>query len=291
MRTGYTYITEIKTSRRTMYYGGKKLSGEFIPSYFGSGKVVKTIKRTGKAVLSVTLHAWHESQDEINAAEKELIARLRQEHGKLCVNINDGGDGFDSEMSRRIENTPSMKARRVDAIKKAWTQDRREAAAERSREMLKNETHKQAFISGGLSLGAREKRSKIRTAKWRDDDAFKTKMLSVLKSDHNRSAISNGQKLAWKDPDIRKRRSTALSTAFADLDVRRRMRDACAKACNTPEARETRRKNALAMWSDPKVKAERAARMQIAMNTPEAAAKRAAAIKAAWARRKALATA
>lgn len=288
MAIGYTYITEIKTGRRTLYYGGRKTAKKFIPNYFGSGRVVKLIKKTGKAQLAVYLHSWHETPAELDIAERDLISLLRATHGKLCVNVNDGGDGFNSKTSALIEKTPSMKARRVAAIKNAWSDERRAAAADRARNALKNEEFRKAFFGASSKPEARERQSRRNRDKWQNDHEFRRQFLSVVQSEPNRRVISEGQTKAWKDEAIRARRSASIAKAFADPEIRSKKRKACQEACRTPEMRARRKEIAKELWSDPTYKARRLAQLKQVMNTPEAVAKRSAAIKAAWARRKAL---
>lgn len=292
MRFGYTYITEIKTSRRILYYGGKKTASEFRPKYFGSGRVVKLIRRTGKAELSVILHAWHETLEELNEAEKRLIADLRSMHGKACVNVNHGGDGFTPEMSRIVQNTPTFRAKRDAARRKFWEDpEARKAAAKRALATIDRHPEiKVAFLRSAHTPEARRKGREANARLWKDPE-HRAARVAVLQSEERRKAVSVGQTAAWLDPEIRARRGGALSEKHKDVDFLARRKKAIQEANQRPELRAKRKKTSLAMWSDPEVKAARVVGMQAAMNTPEAIAKRSAAIRAAWARRKAAASA
>lgn len=289
MQIGYTYVTVIKTGRKTLYYGGKKTATEFVPGYFGSGRVVKTLRRTGKAKCTVSVNAWHNSLLEINAAERQLIADLRAKYGKSCVNINHGGDGFTPEMSNLVKNTPSFRAKRDANRRKFWENpNARKAAAERTLERLKHSPEIiAAFVKATHTPEAREKGRKTNATLWLDP-AHRAKRVAVLKSENRCKAVSAGQTEAWKDPEIRKRRASALAEKHKDPEFLARRKKAVQEANQRPELKAKRKAVAEALWSDPERKQRRVAMLKEKMNTPEAIAKRVAGIKAAWARRKGL---
>lgn len=211
MHIGYTYVTEIKTSRKTLYYGGKKLSPEFVSGYMGSGRVVRLIKRSGKGGLSVRVHAWHSTLEEMNAAERRLISDLRAQHGKRCVNINDGGDGFNPDTSAMIENTPTMKQRRVAGITAAWDCEQMRAAAKaRAEQQLEDDERRRKFIEASHSLEAKRKQTETRRKLWATEE-FRAKMVNGNKSPERRANVSLGQTLAWQDPVKRAKRIAALA--------------------------------------------------------------------------------
>ena len=221
MPIGYTYITSIDTGKVVLLYAGKKHSEKFIPTYYGSGVMVARLRKRG-AHFRVHVNSWHETHDELNAAEIDLIAKVKSEYGRRCVNISFGGDGNNRLL-------------------------------------------------------------------WETDARFRKKMIAANASDKRRKSISDGQTYAWKNPEIRERRSMAIKKAFADPEIKAKKHQAIIEANQRPELRKKRKSVAIEVWSRPESREARIAEMKKFMNTPEAIEKRRAGIKAAWARRKAAA--
>lgn len=284
---GYTYITTIKTKRHTLIYGGKKRSAKFLQNYFGSGRVVRLIKKSGKAELNVELVGWHKTLDELNTAERKLISELRSAYGKHCVNINDGGDGFNPETSAMIENTPTLKQRRVAGITAAWKcEKRREAAKAYAEKQFANDERRRKFIEASHSSEAKKKQTETRRKLWATEE-FRSKMVNGNKSPERRANVSLGQTLAWQDPEIRARRMAAMKAARDTPEFRKKLSESAKRAGQNPEVKQNRKLAQAKVWSDAETREKRIAAFKANANTPEAVAKRSAAIRAAWARRKA----
>lgn len=85
---GYVYRTDIPTVGA--YYIGQH-RGKFSTSYYGSGiHMLNYLKKYGSKGLTVTLLAWADSQEELNALELELLGD-KYKTDPNCWNLRAGG--------------------------------------------------------------------------------------------------------------------------------------------------------------------------------------------------------
>ena len=90
---GYIYETTFRNHPEWVYYGKHK-SEDVDENYNGSGSVVVNyIKKYGSSSVSTKVISWHETKEELDQAEKEIIASGKEKFGRCCMNIADGGDG------------------------------------------------------------------------------------------------------------------------------------------------------------------------------------------------------
>ncbi|MGL4519215.1 MAG: hypothetical protein ACRCUJ_05965 [Phocaeicola sp.] len=111
----YTYISLIRhPNKGTLVYGGLHKSTHKDPNddpYKGSGKyILNFIKKYGKDLVSMRWVGCHGSQDEMLQAEIKLIAQLKKDYGKACVNLNAGGQIYTppidkEELANKISKT------------------------------------------------------------------------------------------------------------------------------------------------------------------------------------------
>lgn len=90
---GYIYKTTNLINNKI--YIGKKHSDSFIPTYYGSGKIIRrALEKYGKDSFVVEVLEWCETLEDLNAKEiyyiKTLDSDRRSGHG---YNIALGGDG------------------------------------------------------------------------------------------------------------------------------------------------------------------------------------------------------
>ena len=87
---GYVYKTTNLINGRC--YIGQKKAIEFIPTYLGSGKIIKlAIKRYGKDSFRVELIAQAHNKKSLDILERYYIEVYRRELGSKLYNICDGG--------------------------------------------------------------------------------------------------------------------------------------------------------------------------------------------------------
>ena len=103
---GYVYLT-VDVLKNYVYVGQHK-SPTYDPCYLGSGKILKRIMKKHKDSLKNYVLEWCETKEELNDAEVAWIKNFREECGKRCLNIANGGDGgvtyvckFRSEETRK----------------------------------------------------------------------------------------------------------------------------------------------------------------------------------------------
>jgi len=97
---GYVYMTHDITEDK-FYFGQHK--GEFDPSYFGSGNIIRRIlKKYPKGRLKVTLCRYAKTKEELNEFEKWHVWYYKQAIGSFNLyNMTDGGDGGCTTVGRK----------------------------------------------------------------------------------------------------------------------------------------------------------------------------------------------
>lgn len=92
-----TYITTFETSTGLKVYAGKREStykDSKDDPYTGSGKVIKAAKRKyGLDCIKSIEWFDHETKEEMNNAEIDLIIECKNKHGDSCTNLAKGGTG------------------------------------------------------------------------------------------------------------------------------------------------------------------------------------------------------
>jgi len=99
--SGYIYKT-VDTVNNKIYIG--KRTGEFNPSYFGSGVYLKkAINKLGRDKFKLEVIVYTEDKDKLDELERKYILEYREMFGKdNLYNIADGGDGHpQSEETRK----------------------------------------------------------------------------------------------------------------------------------------------------------------------------------------------
>lgn len=90
-----TYITRFETNSGIKYYGGKHESSYRDPlhdPYYGSGLVLqRAVKKYGLNCIKSIVWNDHQSENDMNLSEIELISTLIEKYQTDCVNIAAGG--------------------------------------------------------------------------------------------------------------------------------------------------------------------------------------------------------
>jgi group I intron endonuclease len=100
----------------------------------GCTYLFNAIRKYGKKAFEVSLvSGWANSSDDLNAQEKEFIARYRANEPEFGYNLTAGGDGM---------NAPSPEVRRKMRLAKLGTKQSTETIAKRAKAMVGNQWNK-----------------------------------------------------------------------------------------------------------------------------------------------------
>lgn len=179
---GYIYKTTNCVNNKV--YIGKKQSSKYIPTYLGSGKVIKqAIKKYGRENFANEIIDRANSLEELNLKEKYYVTLYKEALGRDCYNIAGGGDGGNtikylpkemkqdfvlkmteinkarrstSEFKEKIGSAtknrylnPEERKRHSEIVKKAWDNSSlKEQSRERTTNLWKNENYRKKVTEG-----------------------------------------------------------------------------------------------------------------------------------------------
>lgn len=136
-----TYIFTFVTDSGVGYYAGKRKSRHRIASddpYVGSGVYPKrAIEKYGHCCIVSKVWFDHDTEQSMDMHEKAIIRCLKDECGRMCKNIANGGDGGDtlkyatperrkialdnrSKSQLVAQNNKSTQLKRIDSLKKKF---------------------------------------------------------------------------------------------------------------------------------------------------------------------------
>lgn len=96
----YHYIYKIRCKVTNKYYIGMHSTDNLNDGYFGSGKRLWfSINYHGKENHTKEILEWLSSRQLLKEREKEIVNKELL-GDKLCMNLREGGDGFDSEEAK-----------------------------------------------------------------------------------------------------------------------------------------------------------------------------------------------
>lgn len=105
-----TYIIRLRTPKGVFYYAGQHLSYKFearLDRYLGSGTLLNSFKRKyGNTICKIRWLKDFRTLVEVNAAEIELISKMKFKHKEKCLNISPGGnsEGFKWPEDKKIQH-------------------------------------------------------------------------------------------------------------------------------------------------------------------------------------------
>lgn len=95
----YTYeilIDNPESSLHNSVYYGKHETSNLDDGYLGSGKLLSNYrKKYGKIGLTKTILNFYNNSEDLAKAEKVLVESKKQDLGRRCLNLRDGGNGGD----------------------------------------------------------------------------------------------------------------------------------------------------------------------------------------------------
>lgn len=98
---GYVYITTNTINGKK--YIGKKVSPVFVPSYKGSGKILrKAIAKYGKDNFATEILQAYDSKDALEQGERDWISACNAVESDDYYNLSRGGNGFDLGISEEL---------------------------------------------------------------------------------------------------------------------------------------------------------------------------------------------
>lgn len=109
----YGYIYKSVNKINDHIYIGKKTSESFDPTYYGSGKQLKTeLKDYGKDVYEVSMIKPADSKEELEKYEKQCIKECKEQYGFDCINRAEGGEGGNVH----LHDTPEEHQKFIDKM-------------------------------------------------------------------------------------------------------------------------------------------------------------------------------
>ena len=88
------YVADEASTFYNHYYYGKHKTNNLDDGYFGSGTFIKKyVAAHGTSKLRKTILSYHNTVEELNHAEYQLVKQKREELGELCLNLSEGGIG------------------------------------------------------------------------------------------------------------------------------------------------------------------------------------------------------
>lgn len=158
---GYVYITTNLTNNKK--YIGLKTSEKFVPTYLGSGRIIKkAINKYGKDNFSVEILEECESIEDLRDAERKWIKFYNAQSNNDFYNIAEGGQWGNCIDGMNEKELQEYKQHLSESIKKSYQTNPKlkELRAKQRKDM------KGKII---VSDETKEKRSKILKQKWDDD--------------------------------------------------------------------------------------------------------------------------
>lgn len=184
---GYVYRTLNKITGEV--YVGKHASESYDPSYFGSGKRIKSdIKLYGRENFDNKIIDRAQSAEELNQKERRHIALYKDLYAKKCINLAEGGEGgsnllYATEEERKQFNDKMTKINQARCRTDVFRENARA-------NMIERYSHKEE----------REKQSKIVREAW-SNEALKKEQSERLKkyySTHKKDNSYNNRKCAME---------------------------------------------------------------------------------------------
>jgi hypothetical protein len=254
----------------------------------------------------------HLTDDEAKQIERDLIQLIGRWPIGPLANLTSGGDGVTSlaPASRARKSAANVKAwmdpevrrKRIEGIKRVWTEERREEHRQHQRTLATPE--KRARISASCkrswqtpevkakldaansSPECRKKKSNAMKASWKDEAQRAHRLASskaAQSSPEYRAKRSRIGKQLWQNPDMRariiatKKENYRRNPMTAEEAQRRAARIIAPEVLAKSQATNRR----------PEVRERRIAAQRAAFSTPEAKAKRSEISKKMWAAKKA----
>lgn len=158
----YGYIYEIKffeydenneLFEKYFYIGkhkcNKKYKNQIDPTYYGSGKLVKRyIQKHSKENLIISVLKWCYSENELNTSEAQIVTEDLIQNIK-CLNLVPGGSGGDYIRFLSKEDKERIRIQQSIRMKELW----------------KDETYRQKFISSILEASQTDEHRKLMSIK------------------------------------------------------------------------------------------------------------------------------
>lgn len=127
-----TYISCVRIGNLTYWYAGQHKFSEkeikYGTNYFGSGtEIQKMVSIYGLECVQTKWLSWFNNLKDVNAAELNLIRKLQNKHGPLCLNmiLVGSNDSPCSEMYSKIQkvvqNRPERKLRQSEIMDEFYT--------------------------------------------------------------------------------------------------------------------------------------------------------------------------
>lgn len=112
----YGYVYKTTNNINNKIYIGQKKSDKFIPSYKGSGKLLrKAIEKYGKESFNVEIVCWATSKKELDDQERYWIKKLNSRNSDVGYNLAEGGEGSNGGGFKGKHHSPESKEKHRQA--------------------------------------------------------------------------------------------------------------------------------------------------------------------------------
>lgn len=239
---GYVYLTSNNINGKV--YVGQKTSDEYIPTYLGSGLLIReAVEEFGFENFTNIIIDTADSKDELDEKERHYICLYKEKYGDDCYNIGSGNAGDPlkyateerkEEFRQKMTKINKERCSKDDFKKKISkaTKERYSNPEEREKQRLRS---KKAWSNPEL----REKQSKIVKEKLSDEKVRKKisdKLVTYWSNEENKKKMSQTQKEIWTEEKCLEQ-SKMLKERFKD-----------------EEYLEKKRKETSNRWTDPEYK-------------------------------------
>lgn len=251
---GYIYKTTNCVNNKV--YIGKKQSSKYIPTYLGSGKVIKqAIKKYGREDFANEIIDRANSLEELNLKEKYYVTLYKEALGRDCYNIAGGGDGGNT-----IKYLP--KEMKQDFVLKMTEINKARCSTSEFKEKIGSATKNRY-----LNPEERKRHSEIVKKAW-DNSSLKEqsreRTTNLWKNENYRKKVTEGIQRSWENNEERR---NALSQKQAEIwtPVKRKEHGELLKnSIAMKESRLIRSKKMKNIWSDPAYKGRVRKSMKVA---------------------------
>lgn len=234
----YGYIYKTTNLINNKVYIGKKESSSYVPSYLGSGKLIrKAIAKYGVENFKNEIVDVASNKEELNQKERYYISLYKEQYKNSCYNIATGGDGG-NVIEHWTGDDREAFSEKMKAINKerCSTPEFRKSTSERTKSLWLDDTYRANITS---------KINKI----WSDEEKREKQRQMITKYYSNadiRAQHAQYTKQRWEIPNAREVFNEQMKTVWTK--EKRVKHSEIVKNATTETTLQKRSVNAKKMW-------------------------------------------
>ena len=233
----YGYIYKTTNLVNNKVYIGKKESPVYVPTYYGSGKIIRrAIERYGASNFKNEILDTAMSKKDLNDKEKQYITYYKEQLGDDCYNIASGGDGG-NVIAYLSEQDKADFVDKMTSINKARcnTDDFKLATSKRSKLMWQDDNFRKRVTEGVKASWTEAKR-----------DEQRQKQRLFYTDPENRARSGEFSKLRWKQTDARQKFREQMKEVWTE--TKRHKHSQIIRNATTELTLQKRSVNAKKLW-------------------------------------------